>query len=198
MIENNNEAQLYEEQNSWTVFRQMIIPFFLSGVGCGAAGIVLNHVAEWPVFIYMPQISIMVPAFIGMIGNIETTLASRLSTTANLGRMDDWKNVGNVVVGNFMVVECQASMMALFAALMALIISTVREATRDKITLETAFILCAGSVASSILANTLIASVVTILVIIGRRLHINPGLVSSILIMFSMGNVCCFCFFMSR
>nr|XP_046911974.1 solute carrier family 41 member 1-like [Dermatophagoides farinae] len=179
MIENIDDQPAYQAQSSWTVFRQMIIPFFLSGLGCGAAGIVLNHVAEWPVFIDIPQISILVPAFIGMIGNIETTSASRLSTIANLGRMDDWKNIGNVITGNFMVIECQASLMAMFAALMALAISTFREATRDKITLETALILCAGSVASSILANTLIASIVTILVIIGRRLNINPDNISA-------------------
>uniref|UniRef100_A0A6P6YB30 Solute carrier family 41 member 1-like n=1 Tax=Dermatophagoides pteronyssinus TaxID=6956 RepID=A0A6P6YB30_DERPT len=178
-IEHQHGGGGYQAQNSWTIFRQMIIPFFLSGLGCGLAGIVLNHVAEWPVFIDIPQISIMVPAFIGMIGNIETTLASRLSTNANLGRMDTWKDIGQVVGGNFLVIECQSILMSLFAAFMSLLISTIRETTRDKITLETTFILCAGSVISSILANTLIASIVTILVIIGRRININPDNISA-------------------
>ena len=45
---------------------------------------------------------VMVPALLGLKGNLEMTLASRLSTAANLGRLD-----ASMVMGNLVLVQCQ-------------------------------------------------------------------------------------------
>lgn len=52
------------------------------------AGLVLDRVQHWEVFSKISEIFILVPALLGLKGNLEMTLASRLSTQANLGHLD--------------------------------------------------------------------------------------------------------------
>lgn len=53
---------------------------------------------KWPVFVEISEIFIMVPALLGLKGNLEMTLASRLSTQVNIGGFEDprrkWKIIG--------------------------------------------------------------------------------------------------------
>ncbi len=117
----------------------------------------------------------MVPAFLGLIGNIETTLASRLSTHANLGTLDTWHGLKTILTGNMLVIQCQASTVGLFAALASLAMSTIKEETRDAITLDNVLVLASGSMITSIIANSLLATVISIVIIMARRFKINPG-----------------------
>ena len=70
------------------VLIQVFPPYLCAGLGMVAAGLVLDTVQHWPVFLAMPELFILVPALIGLKGNLEMTLASRLSTHANLGHLD--------------------------------------------------------------------------------------------------------------
>ncbi len=117
----------------------------------------------------------MVPAFLGLIGNIETTLASRLSTHANIGTLDTWQGLKTIMTGNMLVVQCQASTVGLFAALASLAMSTIKKKTRQTITLDSALMLASGSVITSIIANSILATVISIVIITARKFRINPG-----------------------
>ena len=123
----------------------------------------------------MPQLEIMVPAFLGLIGNIETTLASRLSTHANLGTLDTWSGLKSILLGNLLVVQCQASTVGLFAALASLLMSSLQASTRQSITLSNALLLSSGSVLTSVIANSILATVISIVIVGARRFRVNPG-----------------------
>jgi hypothetical protein len=59
---------------------QVFIPFMIAGFGMMAAGLLLDAVQHWDVYVNINEIFILVPALLGLKGNLEMTLASRLST----------------------------------------------------------------------------------------------------------------------
>ena len=61
----------------WVTLSQIFFPFLLAGLGMVAAGIVLDIVQHWTVFIQITELFILVPALLGLKGNLEMTLASR-------------------------------------------------------------------------------------------------------------------------
>lgn len=81
---------------------------------------ILGRVEEWDVFATIPQLFIMVPALLGLKGNLDMTLASRLSTQANLGNMKSRKEVVHMVIGNIALVQVQATVCAFIISIFAL------------------------------------------------------------------------------
>ena len=63
---------------------QILFPFLVAGFGMVGAGIVLDIVQHWMVFQEINELFILVPALLGLKGNLEMTLASRLSTLVRL------------------------------------------------------------------------------------------------------------------
>ena len=59
---------------------EIFLPFIVAGYGMVGAGVVLDIVQHWPVFVQVNELFILVPALLGLKGNLEMTLASRLST----------------------------------------------------------------------------------------------------------------------
>lgn len=63
----------------------LFLTILLSGFGNLGAGFVLSHVQNWKVFLVISQLLILEPTLLGLKGNIEMCMASRLATQANLG-----------------------------------------------------------------------------------------------------------------
>lgn len=62
----------------------IVVPFFIAGFGMVAAGILFDAVQKWPLYDNLPEIIVLVPALLGLKGNLEMTLASRLSTQVDI------------------------------------------------------------------------------------------------------------------
>lgn len=60
---------------------------------------------HWVVFEKVNELMILVPALLGLKGNLEMTLASRLSTQANLGHMDMPKEQWHMIIGNLVLIQ---------------------------------------------------------------------------------------------
>ena len=67
----------------YSIAVQILFPFLVAGFGMVGAGIVLDIVQHWTVFKDINELFILVPALLGLKGNLEMTLASRLSTLVN-------------------------------------------------------------------------------------------------------------------
>jgi len=62
------EPKLEESETFWSISVQIFIPFLIAGLGMVGAGLILDIVQHWPVFIKVPEVFILVPALLGKSG----------------------------------------------------------------------------------------------------------------------------------
>lgn len=74
------------------------------------------------------QLLILVPALLGLKGNLDMCLASRLSTQANLGNMHDFRETVRMIIGNIALVQIQAIVAAICVALFAMTVGAITNA----------------------------------------------------------------------
>ena len=65
-------------RSTWPVLRPSLIPFLFSTIGSLVAGLLLNWSIGWDVFSQLPQLTILLFPFLGMITNIMSSMAARL------------------------------------------------------------------------------------------------------------------------
>ncbi|XP_054723422.1 solute carrier family 41 member 1-like, partial [Uloborus diversus] len=94
-----------EQESLLAICIQVFIPFLIAGAGTCGAGIVLDHVEDWSVFQNVTELFILVPTLLGLKGNLEMTLASRVSTQANLGKLESAKEKWQMAWGNMALIQ---------------------------------------------------------------------------------------------
>lgn len=157
-----------KEETVWSVLKELIVAFLLAGLGNVAAAYMLTRVRTWSVFKNIPQLFILVQPLLGLKGNVEMTLASRLSTHANLGDLDTTKGKRSIIFGNMALVQCQASSVGFVAPFVALVLSLVSEENRG-ISFKEIILLTSSSVITANLANLLLGTVMCCTVVACRK-----------------------------
>ncbi|XP_069693795.1 solute carrier family 41 member 1-like isoform X2 [Periplaneta americana] len=155
---------------------QVVAPFLIAGMGMVGAGFYLDHVQDWEVFTKVPEIIILVPSLLGLKGNLEMTLASRLSTEANLGHMDDRKERWSMILGNLTLVQCQAIVVGLMSAVVAIVMVGI---TQQQFNLSHTLLLCSCSIITSSIASLLLGFITATVIVISRHFKINPDNVAT-------------------
>ena len=85
------------------------------------------NLQNWPVFKDISQLFILVPALLGLKGNLDMCLASRLSTQANLGNMTSCREILKMIIGNIALVQIQAIVAASLVAIFAISVSAAMD-----------------------------------------------------------------------
>ncbi|KAG7198274.1 hypothetical protein KM043_005677 [Ampulex compressa] len=155
---------------------QVFIPFLIAGLGMVGAGLVLDLVQHWVVFEKINELMILVPALLGLKGNLEMTLASRLSTQANLGHMDTPKQQWYMIVGNLVLIQCQAIVVGFLGSVVAIVMGAFRNGT---VSLDHAYLLCASSLITASLASFVLGLITAGVIVFSRHCHINPDNVAT-------------------
>ncbi|XP_032892847.1 solute carrier family 41 member 3 isoform X1 [Amblyraja radiata] len=178
-IEDRDQPERGREEageTSWTVGSQVTLPYLLSGIGMVLAGFELDIIQHWPVFKAMSEIFILAPALVGLKGNLEMTLASRLSTAANTGKLDSAADCWLLVTSNLAVIQLQSTVVGLISAVVAITLGSI---SGGNIELNRAILLCASSASTAFIAS-LILSLVMVAVILGsRKVGVNPDNVAT-------------------
>jgi len=154
----------------------VLVPYMLAGLGMVTAGLLLQRVQSWAVFRQVPQLFILVPALIGLKGNLEMTLASRLSTQANLGNLDTVAQTLSMGGANLALTQLQGIVVGGLAAGVAIIMSFFTSSTQLTAFgwLELLLMLVASSVTTSSTASFVLGLVMVLVIAVSRRLGINP------------------------
>lgn len=126
---------------------QVLAAFLVAGFGNVGAGLILDHVKEWPVFLNVNELYILVPSLLGLKGNLEMTMASRLSTQANLGHMDNPHELLKMAKGNLALVQCQATVVSFVVAMFASYVKSFSQTPAELI--DSAPIGAAGAAANN-------------------------------------------------
>ncbi|XP_066899357.1 solute carrier family 41 member 3 isoform X2 [Kogia breviceps] len=134
-------------ESTLSIGLQVTVPFLFAGLGLSGAGILLNYFQHWPVFTEVKDLLTLVPPLVGLKGNLEMTLASRLSTAV------------------------QATVVGLLAAVAALLLGAASGQELDAAEVE---VLCASSVITAFLAACTLGMLMVCIVIGARKLGVNP------------------------
>ncbi|XP_071960735.1 solute carrier family 41 member 1-like isoform X2 [Antedon mediterranea] len=165
-----------KDETSMSVSLQVFLPFLIAGFGTVGAGMVLDIVQHWDVFEVVGEVFILVPALLGLKGNLEMTLASRLSTAANLGTIDSPKELWKMIGGNMALTQCQAIVVGFLASLAAILMGWIPD---GELNISHTLLLCASSLVTASLASGILGSIMVAVVILSKRCHINPDNVAT-------------------
>ena len=61
----DQDVKVEDTETFWSISIQIFIPFLIAGLGMVGAGLILDVVQHWPVFIKVPEVFILVPALLG-------------------------------------------------------------------------------------------------------------------------------------
>lgn len=161
---------------SYILFFQVLFPFLIGSLGMVMAGWVLDTVQRWEFFIQVPETFILVPSLLGLKGNLEMTLASRLSTLANLGRMDSASERWKIITSNFALIQVQAIVVAFFASAFAMVLAWI---PKGQVDWAHAALLCASSLATASGASLVLSCIMVGVIVFSRYLRINPDNVAT-------------------
>ncbi|XP_035706175.1 solute carrier family 41 member 1 isoform X2 [Folsomia candida] len=161
------------KDETWiSILSQIGLPFLIAGLGMVGAGLLLDYVMTWPVFIDIGELVILVTPLLGLKGNLEMTLAARLSTHSNIGNLD--KATGKkwtICSGNLILDQLQAIVCGFSASLIAVTIgyTFTGKFDPDHMSLVVVSSVLTASMVSLILGSTMIS-----VILISKKFKINP------------------------
>ena len=149
------------------------------GLGLMAAGNLLSSTQGTDVFRRVTLLYVLVPVLLGLKGNMELTLASRLTSAWHLGLLDTPRERLRVAIGNLAIVETQAICIGALAAVLTLIVAMFfgRQPTG-----QDARLLVAASLVTAAIAALVLSIIATTIVLFAGRFGLNPDNVSGPLV----------------
>lgn len=164
-------TSLLKREKWYSVTLQIFIPFMIAGMGTIGAGLVLGSVEEYDVFKEVKSLYILVPSILGLKGNLDMCLASRLSTQANLGHMKTRREVFKMILGNVGLVQVQAIVAALLVSLFAVCVSAIMNGSFEP---KHALLVATSSVITATISCFILDFVLVAVISFTQSVSMNP------------------------
>ncbi|XP_065348573.1 solute carrier family 41 member 1-like [Cloeon dipterum] len=165
MLANPSTPVRRKDESDRAIVFQIFIPFVLSGFATIGTGILLDYIDQnATVFKKVNATTILVPALLGLKGNLEMTLASRLSTKANIDNMDTTEDFWSMIKANLALIEFQAIVVGFLGSLAASIINEAIES--QTFHLDHVLLLCTSSLVTASIVHVALGNLVRIFYII--------------------------------
>lgn len=156
---------------------EIIVPFLIAGIGTCFAGIILDHVQYWEVFVKVDELFILLPALLGLKGNLQMTLASRFSTHSHLGHLQTREDLLSLTCANLSLNQCLSIIISLNASLLAVLIHMgTSELPFDA---RHILLLCATALLTSSVTSFLLDILMIMVVQVSALYSINPDNVAT-------------------
>uniref|UniRef100_A0A182N9K9 SLC41A/MgtE integral membrane domain-containing protein n=1 Tax=Anopheles dirus TaxID=7168 RepID=A0A182N9K9_9DIPT len=126
---------------------------------------------NWKVFVHISELFILVPSLLGLKGNLDMCLASRLSTQANLGNMSGRSEIFHMILGNIALVQVQATVASFIVSMFAIAVGAIINGTIifDHVMLLTASAMFTATSSCFVLDFVLVA-----VILVSSRTTMNP------------------------
>lgn len=155
----------------YVILLEVLFPFLIAGFGMVCAGVVLDIVQHWELFVVIPAIFTLIPALLGLKGNLEMTLASRFSTQVNIGLIKDRSTIFNAIMGNIALTQAQSIIVGFLASFGALLLKLITDKTWD---LNNSLVIVTGSMSTASFASMILGGLMMLVILISKKMHINP------------------------
>lgn len=185
-----------QNETKLIIILQVCLPFILAGFGNMGAGLVLNRVAQWESFHKVPIFFVLLPPFVGMKGNIEMTLASRLSTLSNLNLLDTSYQRRRAYLTNLILIISQAIGLSTFAAIAATLCECLFSHSSPgfddikELVAVTSLVVLASALATSVILVMISSIIMSSSIALANLIRVNPDNLST-LIAALYGDVSC-------
>ncbi|CAO3691628.1 unnamed protein product [Umbelopsis ramanniana] len=153
---------------------QALPSVLVSIAGLIAAGELLDIYLHWDVFIHIPELFILVPVLLNLKGNLEMNLAARLSTSANLGDLDNPASRRRLVIGNLALLQVQSLIAGCIAGLFSFILGILIRPSNDASTYYESMLVISSSMLAASLSSLILGIFMCILIILSRRFNVDP------------------------
>uniref|UniRef100_A0AC34QS84 SLC41A/MgtE integral membrane domain-containing protein n=1 Tax=Panagrolaimus sp. JU765 TaxID=591449 RepID=A0AC34QS84_9BILA len=170
---------------------QSLIPLLLAGIGLIGTGLLLH---KWQNEIFFRQVHeamMLSPALLGLKGNLEMTLASRMATISHLGKLDSTAERLKIFGVNLALVQCQAIVVSLFATIITVVTDVVRCHSFQSFD---ALLLASAAVTGTCLSAVVLGFLIMSMLMVSQKLKFNPDNVVTPLTA-SLGDLVTFLFF---
>lgn len=156
---------------------EVILPFLIAGIGACFTGLIFDHVQDWEVFAQIDELFIIMPALLGLKGNLQLTLASRLSTQYQLGNVQDLSDMLKLTSANMALNQCFSNVVSFIAALLCILVKSISMAAF--LETEHCLLLISVSMLTSSLVSFLLDILMILIIQVSSYLNINPDNVAS-------------------
>lgn len=119
---NLNRKRIGMLTRTWHIAREALPTLAISLFSLIFSGELLNHLAHWPVFTKVDKLFILIPILLNLKGNLEGNQSLRMSTSANIGELDNRRTRETLIFGNLALLQVQALIVSLFAGILAFVL----------------------------------------------------------------------------